>query len=119
LAKEEISYKDLSNRQLDNLKRLYIESRLSEMSEENLRLFVKTIITDQITGTVGHQEEKEAWKEMKDHFGDNFEKTITAILKESGISDESLSPEQQELEKRLELLEKRRKDSDNLNSDMW
>jgi len=119
LAKEEISYKDLSNRQLDNLKELYIESRLSKMGEEDLRIFVKTIITDQIKGTVGHQEEKEAWKEMKDHFDDNFEKTIKGILKSIGISDESISPEQQELEKRLDLLEKRKKDSENLNSDMW
>ena len=97
MAKEEISYKDLSNRQLENLKELYIESRLSEMGEEDLRIFVKTIIADQIKGTVGHQEEKEAWKEMKDHFDDNFEKTIKDVLKAGGISDESISPEQQEL----------------------
>ena len=119
MTKEEVSYKDLSNRQLDNLKELYIESRLSEMSEEDLRVFVKAIITDQIKGTVGHQEEKEAWKEMKDHFDDDFEKTIKDVLKAAGISDESISPEQQELEKRLDLLEKRKKDSDNLTADMW
>ena len=35
------------------------------MTESDLRNFVKEIIIDQIKGTVGNAEEKEAWEEIK------------------------------------------------------
>ncbi len=120
MAKDEIGYKDLSSNQLEKLKELYIESRISSMNQEDLRKFVRTIISDQIMGTVGNQEEKEAWKEMKDYFADEFEGKIKGILQLNSPSDESISPEQEELEKRLELLEQRKKESENkVNEDMW
>ena len=119
MATEEISFKDLSSRQLENLKDIYIESRLSIMAEEDLRQFVRTIISDQIKGTVGNQEEKEAWREMKDFFQDEFEKTIKKVLQINSPSDESISPEQEELNKRLDLLEKRKKEKTNASEDMW
>ena len=119
MAKDEITYKDLSVRQLENLKEIYIDSRLSTMSEEDLRKFVRTIISDQIKGTVGNQEEREAWKEMKEFFEDDFEKKIKEVLEVNIPSDESISPEQQELERRLELLEQRKKESGDSNEDMW
>tara|TARA_Y100001968_G_scaffold50265_1_gene40867 strand:- start:194 stop:553 length:360 start_codon:yes stop_codon:yes gene_type:complete len=119
MAKDEITYKDLSNRQLDNLKEIYIESRLSSMEIEDLRKFVRSIISDQIKGTVGNQEEREAWKEMKDHFENDFEQVIKDVLKINSPSDESISPEQQELERRLELLEQRKQESSDSTEDMW
>ena len=119
MAKDEITYKDLSNRQLDNLKEIYIEGRLTSMSEDDLRKFVRTIISDQIKGTVGNQEEREAWKEMKEYFDNEFEKVIKDVLQVNVPSDESLSPEQQELERRIDLIEQRKKESSNVNEDMW
>ena len=119
MAKDEITYKDLSNRQLDNLKEIYIESRLSSMEIEDLRKFVRSIISDQIKGTVGNQEEREAWKEMKDYFENDFEQVIKDVLKINSPSDESISPEQQELERRLELLEQRKQESSDSTEDMW
>ena len=62
---EELTYKDLSNNELDTLKDMYISSRVNSMSETDLRKFVKEIIIDQIKGTVGNAEEKEAWEQIK------------------------------------------------------
>ena len=50
---EELTYKDLSNKELDTLKDMYISSRVNSMTEADLRKFVKEIIIDQIKGTVG------------------------------------------------------------------
>lgn len=119
MAKDEITYKELSGRQLESLKEIYIESRITSMNEDDLRKFVKAIISDQINGTVGNQEEREAWKEMKEHFGEGFEKILKEVLNTNSPSDESISPEQIELERRLDLLEKRKNESSNVNEDMW
>ena len=53
---EELSYKDLSNNELDTLKDMYISSRVNSMTESDLRKFVMEIIIDQIKGTVGNAE---------------------------------------------------------------
>ncbi len=119
MTKDEISYKDLSKRQLDNLKEIYVESRVSLMNEDQLREFVRTIIADQINDTVGNQEEREAWKEMKNYFDDDFEKILRKVVKENNSLDKELTPEKDDLEKRLELLEKRKKEKDHLVEDMW
>ena len=78
---EELSYKDLSELELDAIKDIYISRRISAMTENDLRKFAREIIVDQIKGTVGHEEEKEAWKEMKEHFDHNFEQVLKEVLK--------------------------------------
>ena len=81
---EELTYKDLSETELDTLKDIYISSRVNSMTESDLRKFVKEIIIDQIKGTVGNAEEKEAWEEMKDQglspFFLSFQKFYTHLL---------------------------------------
>tara|TARA_Y100001968_G_scaffold315947_1_gene343153 strand:- start:58 stop:417 length:360 start_codon:yes stop_codon:yes gene_type:complete len=119
MAKDDISYKDLSKNQLDDLKDLYIDERVKTMTPEDLTKFVRTIITDQIKGTVGNQEEREAWREIKDFYKDDFESKIKEVLKNRSSRDDTLPPEKEELEKRLELLEKRKKEKSNSNEDMW
>ena len=120
MSKEEISYKDLANSQLDKLKEIYIDSRMKQMTDDDVRLFVRTVISDQIKSTVGNDEEREAWKEMKDHFDIQFEDKIKEVIRDK-ISDEKslLTPEQIELEKRLKYLEERNKEKDEKSSDMW
>ena len=76
---EELTYKDLSNNELEALKDMYISSRVNSMTETDLRKFVKEIIIDQIKGTVGHAEEKEAWEEIKDHFSEDLSKKILEV----------------------------------------
>ena len=112
----EISYKDLTKSELEDLKDLYVASRLSQMSNIDLRSFVKAVLEDQIKGTVGNEEEKEAWVEMKDHFQDDFEIKIKSVKRE-GVEDELASPEEREFSKRLELLGKQEKEEEN--KDMW
>ena len=50
------------------------------MSENELRKFVKEVLELQVRGTVGSEEEREVWKEMKDYFKDDFEKKIQEVV---------------------------------------
>ena len=81
MSNDEINFKDLSDLELDKLKDIYVESRLKNMSEADLRNFFRISIEDQIKGTVGNQEEKEAWLEMKEYFKDDFQDKILIVRK--------------------------------------
>ena len=117
MSNEEINFKELNDLELDKLKDIYVESRLKNMSEDDLRNFFRISIEDQIKGTVGNQEEKEAWLEMKEYFKDDFQDKILVVRK--GNQAGQLSPEEEELEKRKNLLEKRRNEKDSKSEDMW
>ncbi len=120
MSQEEISYKDLTPTQLDKLKDIFIDSRLKAMSENDLISFVRSVISDQIKGTVGNEEEKEAWEEMKDHFDLDFQDKIKEVIVDKNADKNDLkTPEQIELEKRLKYLEERKKEQDESSADMW
>mgnify|MGYP001400997210 CR=1 FL=1 len=116
---EELSYKDLSQSELDALKDMYISSRVNNMTEMDLRKFVKEIIIDQIKGTVGNAEEKEAWEEIKDHFSDDLPKKILEVKERFNKNRkvEQKSPEEIEFDRRLGLLKKQQQDQPS--NDMW
>ena len=116
---DELTYKDLTENELDYLKDLYILSRVNSMSESDLRLFAKEIIIDQIKGTVGNAEEKEAWDEIKEHFADDLSKKIVEVKEKfSRNKKENLkSPEEIEFDKRLSLLKQNQEDK--TSTDMW
>ena len=116
---EELTYKDLSETELDSLKDMYISSRVNTMSESELRKFVKEIIIDQIKGTVGNAEEKEAWEEIKDHFSENLSKKILEVKEKCNKNQKvnQQSPEELEFDRRLGLL-KQQQDEKSSN-DMW
>jgi len=117
---EELTYKDLSENELDTLKDMYISSRVNAMTESDLRKFVKEIIIDQIKGTVGNAEEKEAWEEIKDYFSEDLIKKIHEVKAKCNKNHkvEQKSPEEIEFEKRLGLLNQQQQE-DNLSKDMW
>tara|TARA_B100001029_G_C14911567_1_gene366828 strand:+ start:40 stop:396 length:357 start_codon:yes stop_codon:yes gene_type:complete len=117
---EELSYKDLTESELDSLKDLYISSRVNSMTEAELRQFATEIIIDQIKGTVGHAEEKEAWAEIKDHFSDELSKKILEVKEKfsKNKKEELKSPEEIEFNKRLSLL-KQQEDQEKSSKDMW
>ena len=117
---EELTYKDLSEKELDSLKDVYISSRVNSMSENDLRLFVKEVIIDQIKGTVGNAEEKEAWEEIKEHFSEDLSNKILEIkARFSKNTKENLkSAEEIEFDKRLSLL-KQQQQEDKSSKDMW
>ena len=117
---EELTYKDLSETELDTLKDMYISSRVNTMTENELRNFAKEIIIDQIKGTVGNAEEKEAWDEIKDHFSENLSEKILEVKEKCNKNRqlEQRSPEEIEFDKRLNLL-KQQQDEENSSKDMW
>tara|TARA_Y100001968_G_scaffold44335_1_gene34469 strand:+ start:1669 stop:2028 length:360 start_codon:yes stop_codon:yes gene_type:complete len=116
---EEITYKDLTEVELDLLKDIYISSRLSSMSETDLRSFVREIIIDQIKGTVGNAEEKEAWEEIKEHFSEDLNQKILEVKKKCSKNKNQVvkSPEEIEFEKRISLLKQQQEEKSS--KDMW
>tara|TARA_B100000965_G_C19061762_1_gene528140 strand:- start:169 stop:522 length:354 start_codon:yes stop_codon:yes gene_type:complete len=116
---EELTYKDLTETELDLLKDMYITSRLNSMSENDLRSFVEEIIIDQIKGTVGNAEEKEAWEEIKEHFSEDLSKKILEVKSKCSKNTkvELKSPEEIEFEKRLGLL--KQQEEEKSSKDMW
>ena len=116
---EELTYKDLSNNELDTLKDMYISSRVNSMTESDLRKFVKEIINDQIKGTVGNAEEKEAWEEIKEHFSEDLSKKILEVKEKCNKNHnvEQKSPDEIEFDRRLGLLKQQQEEQSN--NDMW
>tara|TARA_B100000524_G_scaffold288553_1_gene163615 strand:- start:27 stop:386 length:360 start_codon:yes stop_codon:yes gene_type:complete len=117
MNKKSLIYSDLSKKQLENLKELYIQKKVESMSHQELQKYVLEIISHQINETIGKEEEMEAWKEMSDFFGNQFELIILEIqTKYSDVNndiDANIDPQKQ----RLELLEKNSLDQDK--KDMW
>ena len=79
MAKTKINYSDLSNKELELLKDIYIELKVKSMNIDDLRGFAFENISLQIKNTIGNDEELEAWQEMEDFFKDEFLNTINDI----------------------------------------
>ena len=117
MKKKSITYADLTKKQLEHLKELYIQKKVECMSHKELKQFVLEIISHQINDTIGKEEEMEAWREMSSFFGDQFE-FITLEIQQKYASNESLQTfEEDTQEHRLELLEKNNIEKDK--KDMW
>ena len=110
-------YTDLSKKQLENLKEFYIQKKVESMSNQELKQFVLEIISHQINNTIGKEEEIEAWGEISDFFGEQFETVILEIQKKYSEDQKILETEKDPQKQRLELLE--RNDLDNEKKDMW
>ena len=79
MKKKPIIYSDLSKKQLEALKELYVQKKVESMSHEELKKYVLEIISHQINDTIGKEEEMEAWREISDFFGEQFEIIISEI----------------------------------------
>ena len=89
MAKKKINYSDLSTKELEILKDLYIDLKIKSMNNNDLKNFVIENISLQIKNTIGNDEELEAWQEMEEFFKDEFYKTIEEIqIKMSSKKDE-------------------------------
>ena len=117
MQKKSLIYSDLSKKQLENLKEFYIQKKVESMSHQDLKEYVLEIITHQINDTIDKEEEMEAWREMSDFFGDQFEIVIlemqTKYSDDKNILDIEIDPQKQ----RLELLE--RNNANQEKKDMW
>ena len=117
MKKKPFIYSDLSKKQLDNLKEFYIQKKIESMTQQELKQYVLDIISNQIYDTIDKEEEMEAWREMSDFFGEQFEKVIlefqTKFSEDKTLFDTEINPQKE----RLELLE--RNNIDQEKKDMW
>ena len=117
MKKKSIVYSDLSKKQLEILKELYIQKKVESMSQQELKQYVLEIISHQINNTIGKEEEMEAWREMSDFFGEQFEINIQEIQTKY-IDQKSVLETEIDFQKhRIELLEKSNLDQEK--KDMW
>ena len=79
MAKQKINYSDLSNKELELLKDIYIDLKVKSMNINDLKGFAFENISLQIKNTIGNEEELEAWQEMEVFFKDEFLNTIQDI----------------------------------------
>ena len=117
MKKKPIIYSDLSKKQLENLKELYIQKKVESMSHQELRQYVLEIISHQINDTIGKEEEMEAWREMSDFFGEQFEINILEIQTKYIDDKNVIETEIDSQKQRIELLERNNLDQEK--KDMW
>ena len=117
MKKKSLIYSDLSKKQLENLKELYIQKKVESMSNQELKKFVLEIISHQINETIGKEEEMEAWREMSDFFGEQFEINIQEIQTKYIDDKNVIETEIDSQKQRIELLERNNLDQEK--KDMW
>ena len=117
MKKKLIIYSDLSKKQIENLKELYVQKKIESMSHHELKEYVKDIISHQVNDTIGKEEEMEAWREMSDFFGEQFEIVILEIQSKYNENNNILDTEIDPQKQRLELLERNKLDQEK--KDMW
>ena len=117
MKKKSIIYSDLSKKQLEALKELYIQKKVESMSHQELKQYVLEIISHQINDTIGKEEEMEAWREMSDFFGEQFEIIIIEIQTKYIDDKNVIETEIDSQKQRIELLERNNLDQEK--KDMW
>ena len=117
MKKKPIIYSDLSKKQLENLKEIYVQKKIESMSHRELKEYVKDIISHQVNDTIDKEEEMEAWREMSDFFGEQFEIVVQEIqikyIDDKNVFETEIDSQKQ----RIELLERNNLDQDK--KDMW
>ena len=117
MKKKSIIYSDLSKKQLEILKELYIQKKVESMSYQELKKYFLEIISHQINDTIDKEEEMEAWREMSDFFGEQFEINILEIQTKSIDDKNVIETEIDSQKQRIELLERNNLDQEK--KDMW
>ncbi len=117
MKKKSFIYSDLSKKQLEKLKEFYVHKKVESMSNQELKEYVLEIISHQINDTIGKEEEMEAWREISDFFGEQFEIVILEIQTKYIDDKNVLETEIDAQNQRIELLE--RNNFDKEKKDMW
>ena len=115
MAKKKINYSDLTSKELELLKDMYIDLKIKSMSNNDLKDFALENISLQIKNTIGNEEELEAWQDMEDFFKDEFHNTIEDIQIKTrskngetinlNIEEKNLSVEDTVEDKKLDMWE--------------
>ena len=117
MKKKSFIYSDLSKKQLENLKEFYVQKKVESMSFQELKKYVQEIISHQINDTIDKEEEMEAWREMSNFFGEQFEKIILEIQTKYAEDKNVLDADIDHQKQRLELLERNHLNQEK--KDMW
>ena len=117
MKKKSFIYSDLSKKQLENLKEFYIQKKVESMTHQELKQYVKEIISHQIKDTIDKEEEMEAWREMSEFFEDQFEIIILEIQTKYSDEDNYINNAIDSQKRRIELLERNNLDQEK--KDMW
>ena len=117
MKKKSIIYSDLSRKQLENLKEFYIQKKVESMSFQELKQYVQEIISHQVNDTIDKEEEMEAWREMSEFFGDNFEIILLEIQTKYSDEENYINNALDSQKQRIELLERNNLDKEK--KDMW
>ncbi len=117
MRKKSFIYSDLSQKELQILKEFYIQKKIDSMSNKELRDFVLEVISHQITDTIDKEEEMEAWREMSNFFGEEFEPIITDIVQKYEDGEIPKINEKNDQEKRKYLLDRNNYEKEK--KDMW
>ena len=117
MKKKSFIYSDLSKKQLEKLKEFYIQKKVESMSHHELKQFVLEVISQQINDTIDKEEEMEAWREISDFFGEQFEIVIQEIQIKYIDDKNILETEIDSQKQRIELLERNNVDKEK--KDMW
>ena len=117
MKKKSITYTDLSKKQLQHLKEIYIQKKVECMSHKELKEFVLEIISHQINNTIGKEEEIEAWMEMSKFYGDQFEIIILEVKQKFANNENLQDFEEDSKEHRSKLLKKN--NIEESKKDMW
>ncbi len=103
--------------QIRNIKTFLSQKKVESMSHQELKQYVLEIISHQINDTIGKEEEMEAWREMSDFFGEQFEIIILEIQAKYVNDKNVIETEIDSQKQRIELLEKNNFDQEK--KDMW
>ena len=117
MKKKSITYSELSKKQIQFLKDLYIQKKVDSMDHKDLKNFVLDIISHQINDTIGKEEEIEVWEEISNFFGEQFETIILEIQTKYNNENNIQIPSENNQKERMELLEKNKLDQGK--TDMW
>ena len=117
MKKKSFIYSDLSKKQLENLKELYVQKKIESMNHQELKEYVQDIISHQVNDTIDKEEEMEAWREMSDFFGEQFEIVIQEIQTKYIDDKNVLETEIDSQRQRIELLERNNLEQEK--RDMW
>ena len=115
MAKNQITYSELSIKELELLKERYIDLKVKSMNTNDLKEFATENISLQIKNTIGKDEELEAWREMEEFFKDEFENEIRYIqiklrskrdaITSFNIENTKLDTEEKGKDKKLDMWE--------------
>ena len=116
MKKNKFNYSDFSKKELESLKEYYINEKVKNMNESELRQFAHEILSHQVKNTIGDEEEKEAWEEIENFFSENFEYILEGIKRKFDASKQDFKVESKVDKSYLE------QDTDDIKiekTDMW